>query len=194
LLPIAPAMAILAARALTQWRPQTKLSFLSFPVFNGILAAIIVASLIIPSWEAVSQPNASSRLAGAGGIPGVRETGAWIDANLPENAVLVTIGPSMANMIQFYGNRNAYGLSVSTNPLHRNPSYQPLANPDASLRYGEAQYLVYDSFSASRSTFYYDALMKYVDKYDARAIYSFSITTPEQPGGTKIIIIYEVRP
>jgi uncharacterized membrane protein len=194
LLPIAPAMAILAARALTQWRPQTKWSFLSFPLFNGVLATIIVASLVIPSWEAVSQPNASSRLAGAGGIPGVRETGLWIDAYLPEDAVLVTVGPSMANMIQFYGNRKAYGLSVSTNPLHRNPSYQPLANPDASLRYGEAQYLVYDSFSASRSKTFSESLMSYVDKYSAKEVYSFSIHTPDQPGGTKIIIIYEVRP
>jgi hypothetical protein len=194
LLPIAPAVAILAARMLTQWRPQTKWSFLSFPVFNTVLATVIVASLVIPSWLAVSEPNATSRLAGAGGIPGVREAGVWIDGNLPEDAVIATIGPSMANMVQFYGNRKAYGLSVSTNPLHRNPSYQPLANPDASLRYGQVQYLMYDSFSASRSEFYLNTLMKYVDKYDAREIYSYSITTPDHPGGTKIIIIYEVRP
>jgi hypothetical protein len=179
---------------LTQWRPQTKWSFLSFPVFNTVLATVIIASLVIPSWLAVSEPNATSRMAGAGGIPGVREAGVWIDENLPEDAVIATIGPSMANMVQFYGNRKAYGLSVSTNPLHRNPSYQPLANPDASFRYGQVQYLMYDSFSASRSEFFLNTLMKYVDKYEAREIYSFSITTPDHPGGTKIIIIYEVRP
>lgn len=194
LLPIAPAVAILAARTLTQWRPATRWPSLSFPTINAVLAVVIVASLVIPSWQAVSQTGATSRLAGAGGIPGVRETGVWIDANLPEDAVIATIGPSMANMVQFYGNRKAYGLSVSTNPLHRNPSYQPLANPDASLRYGEVQYLLYDSFSASRSTFFMNSLMNYVDKYDAKEIYSYSVPTPEHPEGTKIIIIYEVRP
>ena len=85
-------------------------------------------------------------------------------------------------------------LSVSTNPLHRNPSYKPLANPDASFRYGDVQYLVYDSFSASRSEFFAETLYRYVEKYDAREIYSYSIPTPEHPDGAKIIIIYEVRP
>lgn len=194
LLPIAPAVAILAARTLTHWRPRQKLALLSFPNINTIAATVIIASLVIPSWQAVGNPNATSRMAGAGGIPGVRETGIWIDANLPEGAQVATIGPSMANMVQFYGNRKAYGLSVSTNPLHRNPSYQPLTNPDASFRYGDVQYLMYDSFSANRSPFFTNTLMRYIDKYDAREIYSYAIPTADQPDGQKIIIIYEVRP
>jgi hypothetical protein len=136
-------------------------------------------------------------MAGAGGIPGVRETGAWIDANLPENAVVVAVGPSMANLIQFYGHRRAYGLSVSTNPLNRNPSYLPLVNPDAQLRYGNVQYIVLDSFSANRSAFFTASLMKYVEKYNAREIFSYSLPVTNAPPGSpplKIIVVYEVSP
>lgn len=194
LLPIAPAVAILAARTIVHWRPQPRHRFLSFPHLNAIAGVLVLLSLAIPSWQAVDSVGATSRMAGAGGIPGVREAGAWIDANLPEDAVLVTIGPSMANMVQFYGNRRAYGLSVSTNPLHRNPSYQPLTNPDAAFRYGDVQYLVYDSFSASRSTFFFNSLNRYIKKYDAQEIWSYSVPTPGHPDGTKIIVIYEVRP
>ena len=63
----------------------------------------------------------------------------------------MTIGPSMANLVQYYGRRQAYGLSVSPNPLNRNPSYEPLVNPDRALRDNEIQYVVWDAFSASRS-------------------------------------------
>ena len=63
----------------------------------------------------------------------------------------MTIGPSMANLVQYYGHRRAYGLSVSPNPLNRNPSYEPLPNPDQALRDNEIQYVVWDTFSASRS-------------------------------------------
>lgn len=194
LLPIAPAVAILAARTITLWRPRTRFRLLSFPAMNAIAGVLMLVSLAVPSWQAVGSVGTTSRMAGAGGLPGVRETGKWIDANLPENAVLVTIGPSMANMIQFYGNRKAYGLSVSTNPLHRNPSYEPLENPDAALRYGDAQYLVYDSFSASRSSFFLDSLNRYIEKYDAREVYAFAVPTPDHPDGARIIVIYEVRP
>ena len=90
-------------------------------------------------------------LAGAGGLPGGREAGRWIDEHVPAGATIMTIGPSMANLVQFYGHRRAYGLSVSPNPLNRNPSYEPLVNPDQALRDNELQYVVWDAFSASRS-------------------------------------------
>jgi hypothetical protein len=198
LLPIAPAIAILAARTLVYWRPRWTLRFSStVPWVNVMAAAVIMASLIIPSWNSSTNQSATSRMAGMGGIPGVRETGAWIDQNVPEDAVFVAIGPSMANLIQFYGHRKAYGMSVSTNPLHRNPSYEPLTNPDAALRYGDVQYLVWDSFTANRSTFFTNTLMRYVEKYDATVIYSFSVEVPAENGGTQdqdIIVIYEVTP
>jgi hypothetical protein len=104
LLPIAPAVAILCARLLVHWRPGSRHISIPFPSANALLTAIVLVSLLVPTTEAiVGDTGGTSRLAGAGGIPGVRETGYWIDENLPENAILVTIGPSMSNMVQFYG-------------------------------------------------------------------------------------------
>jgi 4-amino-4-deoxy-L-arabinose transferase-like glycosyltransferase len=195
LLPLAPAIAVLAARTLVRWRPSRP--WLPAGALNVAAALMICLLLARDSYALAANRHATSRMAGAGGIPGVRETGAWIDANVPENAVLVAVGPSMANLIQFYGHRKAYGLSVSTNPLNRNPSYEPLLNPDAQLRYGNVQYLVFDTFSAARSPFFTASLMKYIEKYDAREVFSYALPAENAPPGslpTKIIIVYEVSP
>ena len=109
----------------------------------------------------------------------------------------MTIGPSMANIIQFYGERRAYGLSISPNPLHRNPSYEPIVNPDLQIRNGDLQYLVWDSFSAGRSIFFSDKVLGYVNKYNGRAIHTETITVSDSDGNLvsqPIIIIYEVHP
>jgi hypothetical protein len=103
----------------------------------------------------------------------------------------------MANIIEFYGERPAYGLAVSPNPLHRNPSYDPILNPDAQIRNSDLQYLVWDSFSASRSPFFSDKLMGYVYKYNGHAIHTETITVKDQSGQyvvKPVIIIYEVYP
>jgi len=196
LLPIAPAVVILAARTLVQWRPNWTLRFTTtIPWVNAIAIVVIGLSLLIPAWHSSANQNATSRIAGAGGIPGVRETGAWIQENVPEDSVFVAIGPSMANLIQFYGNRRAYGMAVSSNPLNRNPSYFPFENPDAQFRYGDVHYVLYDSFSAARSPYFASALLRYAEKYDVREIYSYSIPNPDYPElSQKIIIIYEVGP
>jgi hypothetical protein len=109
----------------------------------------------------------------------------------------MTIGPSMANIIQFYGARKAYGLGTSPNPLHRNPAYEPIMNPDDQIRSSEIQYIVWDSFSAARTPFFADKLMGYVNKYYGRAVHTESITFQDSNGNLvskPIIIIYEVRP
>ena len=152
---MAPVAAVLAARALTApglWDrllrrvPAGRRGTLQ----AGVLVAVAL-SLLLPTWSSV-QPSTSRRfLAGSGGLPGGREAGTWIEANLPEGATLLTLGPSMANVVQFYGHRQAYGLSVSPNPLNRNPSYVPVDNADLQLRNGSIQYAVWDSFSAGRS-------------------------------------------
>ena len=103
----------------------------------------------------------------------------------------------MANIIEFYGIRLSYGLAVSPNPLHRNPSYDPINNPDLQIRNSELQYLVWDSFSASRSQFFSDKLMAYVNKYNGRAIHTETITVKDTNGNSivkPVIIIYEVYP
>lgn len=201
LLPIAPALAVLAARMFSEWVPV-----LSPPLIQKVVplrwlswlgAALTVFSLVLVSGQAILPARSAQFLAGTGGVPGGREMGAWISENVPERAQILTLGPSMANILQFYGFRKAYGLSVSQNPLHRNPSYQPIFNPDAQIRRSDVQYLVWDSFSASRSQFFSDKLMSYVNKYNGRAIHTETVKI-QQPDGTTVtkpvIILYEVHP
>jgi hypothetical protein len=205
LLPIAPPVALLAGRAFGRLflkvknnrflPPLTRL--VNMPAAHWVMAGAVVFSLGFTSWQQI-QPGLSTQfLAGTGGVPGGREAGIWIQANIPANAHFMTIGPSMANIIEFYGARPANGLAVSPNPLHRNPSYDPILNPDLQIRSSDLQYLVWDSFSASRSPFFSDKLMSYVTKYNGRAVHTESITVKDDAGNpvTKpVIIIYEVHP
>jgi len=145
------------------------------------------------TWPQIQPANPSQMLAGAGGVPGGREAGTWIRENTPVGARLMTIGPSMANIIQFYGNRKAYGLSVSPNPLKRNPSYDALTNPDLQVRSNQLQYVVWDSYSAARSGYFEAKLMDYVKRYHGRVVHTE--TLPDPAGGPEkaVIIVYEVR-
>jgi hypothetical protein len=110
---------------------------------------------------------------------------------------MLTIGPSFANVIQFYGGRRARALSVSPNPLHRNPTYEPVLNPDLLLRTNAVQYLVYDSYSAARTPFFTKKLMALVKKYHGILVYE-----DDQPvrGGNgrltrvPVVRIYAVHP
>jgi hypothetical protein len=109
----------------------------------------------------------------------------------------MTIGPSMANILEFYGRHAAYGLSVSPNPLSRNPSYQPLVNPDLAVREGRVQYAVWDAFSASRSPFFAQHLLRYVERYRGRLVHQETLPVRTATGHTTrrpIIAIYVLRP
>ena len=109
----------------------------------------------------------------------------------------MTIGPSMANLVRFYGRREAYGLSVSPNPLNRNPSYEPLENPDKALRDNDVQYVVWDTFSASRAPGFSGRLLRYAERYDGRAVHVETLPMETPRGHTAerpAIVVYEVRP
>jgi hypothetical protein len=199
LIAVAPPLAILAASAISRFDPRAVQAFgrkLETQWVRPAVTLIVALSLAIPTLGAI-QPSASDQfLAGTGGVPGGREAGRWIDANTPEGSRLLTIGPSMANILQFYGHRRAYGLAVSPNPLHRNPSYEPLENPDLLIRSNELQYVVWDSFSAARSSFFSDGVMRYVNRYHGRAVHTETVVVSTSSGDvTKpVIIVYEVRP
>ena len=206
LLPISIPFAVLAGRALGFWiekKPAInwrRLSFLKVgdqPVLQWAAVVAVVLSLGFTSWQRIQPAISTEFLAGTGGVPGGREAGTWIKANVPLNAEFMTIGPSMANIISFYGQRPAFGLSVSPNPLHRNPSYDPINNPDLQIRSANLQYIVWDSFSASRSSFFSDKVMSYVNKYHGRIVHTQSITVQDAEGNPvvkPVIIIYEVHP
>ena len=200
LLPIAAPIAILAARTLVLWPEQwTRIASrrATARAVSAVATIVVALTLVIPSWGRIQPPSSGKFLAGSGGVPGGREAGAWIKTHIPVGAEMLAIGPSMANIVQFYGNRKTFGLSVSPNPLHRNPVYEPVKNPDLEIRHNDLQYLIWDSYSASRSQFFGDKILRYVDRYNGRVVHTqtVSVTTPDGRSVKKpVIVIYAVRP
>jgi hypothetical protein len=202
LLPIAVPMAVLAAMVIVSLPlPRIRWRMGRLVVATGVLRAVVAlalaASLALTSWSQVQPASAgASFLAGTGGVPGGREAGQWVEQNLPEGARILALGPSMANIIQFYGHRRVFGLSVSPNALNRNPVYDPVHNPDLRIRHSELQFLVWDSFSASRSPFFSDHLLAYAERYHGRIVHQQFVTVSTSEGRVRkpVIIMYEVRP
>lgn len=199
LLPLSPALAVLAARAVVlgaqRFRPTEKHRQ---PVLTAALVAVLAVSLAIPAWNRIQPDNASTTfLAGSGGVAGGRDAGDWVEANIPVGSKLLAVGPSMANVIQFYGHRKTYGLSVSPNPLHRNPVYEPVLNPDNLIRQNEIQYLVWDIYSAGRTQFFSNRLLTYAERYHGRIVHTETVKVTGSDGTRRdepVIVIYEVRP
>ena len=136
----------------------------------GALAMAVAASLAVPAW-AQSQPSFSTNfLAGSGGMIGGREAGTWILRHVPAGSRLLAIGPSTANVLEYYGHRPVSALSVSTNPRDRNPSYAPVLNPDLDLRDGVFQYVVWDAYTAAHSDFFAAETLRLTAKYHGRVV------------------------
>jgi hypothetical protein len=195
-LPIAVAVAVLGARYLSGLLEARRGDRRRRSMATATVA-IVAGTLLLSSWSQVNATSAGELLAGTGGVPGGREAGRWIAENTPEGAVFITVGPSMANLIKFYGGRDAYGLSVSPNPLHRNPSYEPVENPDLRFRNNEIQYVMWDAFSASRSPFFSQKLLRYAELYNGRITFTYTVPVLSPSGGTTskpVIVVYEVRP
>ena len=199
LLPCAPALAVLAAQGILGpgWRLPRRLFAtltrleVSLRAVRGLLVTTVLVSLLAATAPLVSARPSATGLAGSGGIPGGRETGKWVGAHTPEGTVVMTLGPSMANIILYYGHRKAYGLSVSPNPLHRNPSYDPIPNPDYALRHGDMQYVVWDAWSAQRSSHFSEVLKSLARRFHGVIVHQEFIQTPS--GRRPVIIVYEVR-
>jgi len=192
--PVAPVLAIWAALAINLAREKLtgKMSAARLGAAATACIAIVCATMAIPAWQTINPSASTTFLAGSGGLPGGREAGQWIAASLPQGATILTIGPSMANVLEFYGNRHSYALAVS--PNNRNPSYVPVYNPDAQLRQGAIQYLVWDSFSAARSHAFGLKLLGYVAKFRAALIHTQYETTTSHGHvvSVPVIRIYEV--
>jgi 4-amino-4-deoxy-L-arabinose transferase-like glycosyltransferase len=196
LLPVAPVVAVLAARQITGLqfgRNPGRIAQASIRI--GVLTVVLL-SLAVSSWQAINPSPSIHFVAGSGGVPAGREAGQYVRDNLPVGAQIMTIGPSMANIIMYYSQRQSWGLSVSPNPLNRNPSYVPLDNPDRSLRSGDIQYIVWDAFSASRSPHFSAKILQYAYKYHSANIKTFYIRADTERGTTTVpvIRIFEVRP
>jgi len=206
LLPVVPALAVLAGRTIGElWaaRDGAWPSVLSagrrrmgFAAAAGVCAAAGVATLAVPTWQRITPSSSTAFLAGTGGLPGGRAAGQWIAANVPDGARLLGAGPSIANVLEFYGRHPVGALSVSTDPRNRNPVYTPVANPDRAVRTGEYQYLVWDSYTAARSPYYAAELRKLIGRYHGVAVFTATVPvqTPAGASAVPVIIVYEVHP
>jgi len=198
LLPIAPSMAILAGRTLTRLRGAPVLARRRWLPRAAVVVATLATllSLALPSWAQVNPAPTGTFLAGTGGLPGGREAGDWVRAHVPAGAQLLASGPSIANVLEFYGGRRVFALSVSTNPNSRNPAYVPVPNPDHALRAGQFQYVVWDSYTAARAKFFADETRRLVDKYHGVAVFTITRTVRAGSGHdvvAPVIVIYQVR-
>ena len=167
------------------------------PFVCGVLLAALVATIAIPTALAVNSTTMTGSLAGTGGLPGGRDAGLWIRNNVPQGAAFLTTGPTLGNIVEFYGQRQAYALSVSPNPLRRNPAYDPIVNPDRALQLDKVQYIATDIWSGQRSPFFAGLLQRYVTRYHGWLVYQQSAQVRDDAGrvSTQVVIkIYEVRP
>jgi 4-amino-4-deoxy-L-arabinose transferase-like glycosyltransferase len=200
MIPVAPAVCLLAARFFdVNWARSFHVQ-LSRSVSPGTsrlfttLLVLITASTLFITYTNVISASQTTPLAGLSGLQGTRELGRWIVANVPEGSVFLTIGPTMANIIQFYGNRQAYALSISLNPIRRNPSYPAVYNPDYQIANGYIQYLAWDAYSGTRSPFFSGKLNSYMDRYHGQLLYTV-YGTHRAGGGTvpvDLVRIYRV--
>jgi 4-amino-4-deoxy-L-arabinose transferase-like glycosyltransferase len=199
LLPASPPLAILAGRALSRPLPLPRLGRrVLAQAAMGVLAAVAAASLAVPSWARI-QPATTATLAGSGGMTGGREAGYWILRHVPQGARLLTIGPSTANVLEFYGHHPVSALSVSANPHDRNPSYAPVVNPDLDLRSGEFQYIVWDAYTAAHSNFFAAEALRLARKFHGVTVYTSAVMVrnPGRPRAGALvpaITVYEVHP
>jgi 4-amino-4-deoxy-L-arabinose transferase-like glycosyltransferase len=200
LLPTTPAVVILAARGLVGWVGPERLPVigrrLAGPALQVALVTVVAVTLVVSSWLRIDHANATRFLAGSGGVPGGRAAGLWLRDNAPTGAQMLALGPSMANILQFYGHQRVYGLSVSSNPLRRNPAYDPVGNPDRLLREGRIHYVIWDAYSAARSRFYAKRLLGLARRYHGRAVHTETVPVRTASGEVvqrPVIVIFQVR-
>jgi len=200
LLPTAPAVVILAARGLVGWAGPERLQVLGRRLEGAplqvALVTVVALTLVVSSWLRIDRSDATTFLAGSGGVPGGRAAGLWLRDNAPIGSQMLALGPSMANILQFYGHQRVYGLSVSSNPLRRNPAYDPVGNPDRLLRDGRIQYIIWDAYSAARSRYFAKRLLGYAKRYHGRAVHTETVPVRTASGEVvqgPIIVIFQVR-
>ena len=104
---------MIAARVIARRSPPGRVARRCGPS----LVAALLGTLAVPTYAAVA-PVLAGRLPGRAraAFPAVARPAASSRRTCREGATMLAIGPSMANILEFYGHRRAYGLSVSPNP------------------------------------------------------------------------------
>src|SRR3954469_24109569 len=177
---LVPAMAILGARGLVDLFLRVRERWSTWVATGAafVMALVVLGPMVGPAVRAGNVIRDSS-FSGpfttdveVQDFAGGRETGLWFADHPPTNAVALTMGPSLGNLVSFYGDRDFFALSVSTDPKLRNPAYRPIPNPDFDIRQLEVQYAVWDAYTADRAPFFSTRLMSYVSKYSGTPVFS----------------------
>jgi len=205
---LVPALAILAARGLVElffWVRQRWSSGIAVAA-AFVTAIAVLGPMVGPAWRAgnvIRDSSFSGPLTTdveVQDFAGGRETGTWFADNTPSNAVALTMGPSLGNLVNFYGDRDFFALSVSSDPKLRNPAYRPIPNADYDIRQLEVQYAVWDAYTADRSPWYSQRLRNYVAKYSGTPVFSVwvdgnNVETSDgaPPAGAEVrIVVYKL--
>ncbi len=179
------------------WRPSAAFA---------LATSVLVASLAWSSGGIVAAGPAAE-LDGFGDFDievqtfaGSREFGEWALDSSPDNSRFLTIGPSLGNILRFYGNRDSVALSVSPDPAKRNPAYVPVANPNLALRRMSLHYIVWDAYSADRSAFYNRRLRDLARRLGGEIVFSVyadderivAVDGAAPPGSDVRIVVWDV--
>jgi len=164
-----------------------------FLTANPVLSARTGSSTVLATDSGQPAVARVTVLAGSGGLLAGRPTGLWAKAHTLSGSVFLTIGPTFANVLEFYSHDRALALSVSPNPLHRNPSYSPVVNADLLVRSGAIQYLVYDAYSAARSPHFAERVLALARKFQGVVVYQYDQTSSAGLAAA-LVRVYEVQP
>jgi hypothetical protein len=177
---LTPAMTIVGARAVVEGYRFVRARWTSniAKVATAVACAAILGPMLGPTWRAsgvIRDSSFSGPLTTdveVQDFAGGREVGTWFSQSTPKNTVVLTMGPSLGNLISFYGDRDWYALSVSQDPKLRNPAYRPIVNPENEIRQIHVFYAVWDQYTADRAPFYSHRLMTLVEKYHGTPVFS----------------------
>jgi hypothetical protein len=204
---LVPAMAMVGARGVVDAarRLRARQSFRVTAVVTAMVAGAILVPMLGPTWRAgavIRDSSFSGPLTTdveVQDFAGGREVGAWFAQHTPQNATVLTMGPSLGNLVSFYGDRDFYALSVSQDPKLRNPAYRPIVNPDSEIRQMHVQYAVWDAYTADRAPWYSNYLKSYVSKYSGVPVFSVWVSGNNvetgrvaPPGAEVRIVVYQL--
>ena len=203
---LVPAMMLVGARGIADAARRLRARYSGR--LTGVVVAVVAAAILVPmlgpTWRAgnvIRDSSFSGPLTTdveVQDFAGGREVGTWFARHSPTNATVLTMGPSLGNLVSFYGDRDFYALSVSPDPKLRNPAYLPILNPDSEIRQMHVQYAVWDAYTADRAPWYSGRLLSYVSKYSGTPVFSVwvdgnDVDTTEgapPPGAEVRIIVY----
>jgi len=205
---LVPAMTILGARGLVDLfqRVRERWSTGVATAVASVMALAVLGPMVGPTYRAgnvIRDSSFSGPLTTdveVQDFAGGRETGLWFAEHTPPGAVAMTMGPSLGNLVSFYGDRDFFALSVSNDPKLRNPAYRPIPNPDYDIRQLEVQYAVWDAYTNDRAPFFGQRLMDYVSKYSGTPVFSVWVAGntvdyndgPPPPGAEVRIVVYQL--